>query len=47
MPESDPASANVSERDAPALARYLLSFRWPYRNEAVHEGVDVCSASAE
>ena len=37
MPESDPASANVSERDAPALARYLLSFRWPYRNEAVHE----------
>ena len=37
MPESDPASANVSERDAPALARYLLSFRWPYRNAAVHE----------
>ena len=37
MPESDPASANVSERDAPALARYLLSFRWPHRNEAVHK----------
>jgi len=24
------------ERDPESLARYLLSFRWPYRNEAVH-----------
>jgi len=27
----------VSERDPEALSRYLLSFRWPYRNEAVHK----------
>jgi SAM-dependent methyltransferase len=27
---------NVSETDPEGLKRYLLSFRWPYRNEAVH-----------
>lgn len=26
----------VSERDGEALRRYLLSFRWPFRNEEVH-----------
>ncbi|WP_322797099.1 class I SAM-dependent methyltransferase [Tepidiforma sp.] len=26
----------VSERDPDSLARYLLSFRWPFRNEEVH-----------
>lgn len=26
----------VSERDHASLTRYLLSFRWPYRNEAIH-----------
>ena len=26
----------VSERDPAALSRYLLSFRWPFRNETVH-----------
>ncbi len=26
----------VSERDGETLARYLLSFRWPFRNEPVH-----------
>jgi SAM-dependent methyltransferase len=26
----------VSERDAESLTRYLLSFRWPFRNEEVH-----------
>jgi SAM-dependent methyltransferase len=26
----------VSERDPESLARYLLSFRWPFRNEFVH-----------
>ncbi len=26
----------VSERDPESLARYLLSFRWPFRNEEVH-----------
>lgn len=26
----------VSERDPESLERYLLSFRWPYRNEEVH-----------
>ncbi len=26
----------VSERDPEALTRYLLSFRWPFRNEEVH-----------
>jgi len=25
-----------SERDAEGLSRYLLSFRWPFRNETVH-----------
>lgn len=29
--------ADVSERDPEALARYLLSFRWEYRNEEVHK----------
>lgn len=28
--------AEVSERDPESLARYLLSFRWPFRNEEVH-----------
>ena len=32
-----PGPAPVSERDGDGLARYLLSFRWPYRNEAVHK----------
>jgi SAM-dependent methyltransferase len=27
----------VSERDPEGLARYLLSFRWPFRNEQVHK----------
>ncbi len=27
----------VSERDKDSIARYLLSFRWDYRNEAVHK----------
>ncbi len=31
-----PAPETVAERDPVALARYLLSFRWPYRNEEVH-----------
>ncbi len=31
-----PAPPPVSERDPEALSRYLLSFRWPFRNEAVH-----------
>ncbi len=26
----------VSERDGESLSRYLLSFRWPFRNEEVH-----------
>lgn len=30
------APPTVSERDAEGLSQYLLSFRWPYRNEAVH-----------
>ncbi len=37
MSEATPTTASVSERDASALTRYLLSFRWPYRNEAVHQ----------
>ena len=32
-PSSHP---DVSERDPEGLARYLLSFRWPFRNEEVH-----------
>lgn len=38
MAVNTPASPshNVSESDAEGLKRYLLSFRWPYRNEAVH-----------
>src|SRR5690349_9098968 len=34
-----PASTgpSVSERDAGSLRRYLLSFRWPFRNEEVHQ----------
>src|SRR5690349_12038560 len=34
-----PAStaSSVSERDAGSLRRYLLSFRWPFRNEEVHQ----------
>jgi SAM-dependent methyltransferase len=32
-----PPPPAVSERDATGLKRYLLSFRWPYRNEAIHE----------
>gem|GEM_PF-6142935 len=31
------APRTVSERDPAALSRYLLSFRWPYRNEVVHK----------
>ncbi|MEO8540659.1 MAG: methyltransferase domain-containing protein [bacterium] len=31
-----PAPPPVSEKDADALSRYLLSFRWPFRNESVH-----------
>lgn len=27
----------VSERDHASLTRYLLSFRWPFRNETVHQ----------
>lgn len=34
---SAPASPPpVSERDAEGLSNYLLSFRWPFRNEEVH-----------
>lgn len=33
-PANEPPS--VSERDGESLSRYLLSFRWPFRNEAVH-----------
>jgi len=32
-----PAPPPVSERDPDTLARYLLSFRWPFRNETVHK----------
>ena len=32
-----PAPETVSERDPVGLSRYLLSFRWPYRNESVHQ----------
>ena len=32
-----PAAPPVPEHDAEALSRYLLSFRWPFRNEAVHK----------
>jgi SAM-dependent methyltransferase len=31
------AAANVSEEDGEALARYLLSFDWAYRNDTVHQ----------
>ncbi len=27
----------VSERDKDSIARYLLSFRWDFRNEVVHK----------
>ena len=38
MTESQTAlQATVSERDGEGLARYLLSFRWPYRNAEVHK----------
>ncbi|MGH2632937.1 MAG: class I SAM-dependent methyltransferase [Tepidiformaceae bacterium] len=38
MTESHSAlQATVSERDGEGLARYLLSFRWPYRNAEVHK----------
>lgn len=38
MNQTPPATKqNVSEEDAEGLARYLLSFRWPFRNEAVHK----------
>lgn len=30
------AQPPVTERDGEALSRYLLSFRWPFRNETVH-----------
>jgi SAM-dependent methyltransferase len=30
------AAPSVPENDAEALSRYLLSFRWPFRNEAIH-----------
>src|SRR5688572_18774059 len=34
-----PFPAQPDERDPDSLARYLLSFRWPGRDEAVHRAL--------